>query len=119
MEQNKNLGIVIEPVIDSQNPPISIDTVLLGENPSGSVRLVGFSGNLFPIKEDTISVNGNSTQRIWVRPVCVADIGLEAVRFLEGYLLQKISSNSNELEFAEKYFPEAIKKLQEIFNKNN
>lgn len=41
----------VEPLIDSQTPPVSIDNVLLAESGTGSIRLIGFSGNAFVLKE--------------------------------------------------------------------
>lgn len=116
MEQEKNSEVVIAPLIDAHTPPVSADSVILGEASTGAIRLSCFSGDAFVIREDVISLNGTDKKRLWVRPVCVVDISPEAVKFMESYLLLRLSSNSNELQHAVDNFPDFMKKLHEKLN---
>ena len=110
--EEKNLPVIIEPIIDGHTPPVSVDTVSVGQGRTGGLRLIGYAGNIYPQREEQLTVNGEKVRRLWVRPVCVLDISEEARKFLEEYLLYSISENPQKLQSKEKYFPDVFTKLK-------
>lgn len=89
---------MFEPIIDAQNPPVAVDSVLLAEALTGSVRLSCFSGNPYIERQEKIQAQDDSKiNRMWIRPVAVIDVSYTAVRYIEGYLLQRLSNNPEEL----------------------
>lgn len=95
----QDAGTVFEPIIDAKNPPIGVDSVILAESGTGSVRASCFSGNAYVEREDIVpSQDGGMLNRKWIRPVVVVDVGYGAVNYLEGYLLYRLSNNSEELK---------------------
>ena len=113
MEQDKNLNVLIAPLIDSQNPPVGVDSVIVGESGTGAVRLTCFAGEAYVVREEEVSQNGEKLKKLWIRPICVIDMGNSAVEFLESYLLFRLSSNIKELKTAQEKFPEFMKKIYE------
>ena len=97
MEHEQKVNVEIQPIIDSHNPPVSVDNIILGESGTGVVRLACFSGNTFVEREDIEQRDGLSVKRLWIRTVSVLDIGTDAVAFMEGYLLYRLSENETEL----------------------
>lgn len=90
---------VYEPIIDAQNPPIAADSVLLAEALTGSIRVSCFSGNPYVKHQDEISAqDGSKITRMWIRPVAVIDVSYTAVRYIESYLLQRLSDNPERLK---------------------
>lgn len=91
--------MIYEPIIDAQNPPIAVDSVLLAEAITGSLRVSCFSGNAYVERQDEVaSQDGNKLTRMWIRPVSVVDIGYTAVNYIEGYLLHRLSQKQSELK---------------------
>ena len=119
MEQERKSNIIAIPLIDAKNPPVGVDSVLLGEAATGAVRLSCFAGDAFIEKEENISINGADTKRLWIRPVCVVDIAPEAVKFLESYLLYRLIENENDMQYAVKNFPDLMEKLYIVLGKRN
>ena len=119
MEQEQKANVEIQPIIDSHNPPISVDNVILGESGTGAVRLACFSGNAFVERENIEQRDGLSVKKIWIRPVSVLDIGTDAVSFIEDYLLYRLSENEAELRTVREHLPEVINKLLKSLNKIN
>ena len=72
--------VVFEPIIDSQTPPVGVDNVILGESSTGSVRISGFAGNIFALKNDKVKIDGEEFNRLWIRPVCVIDLSPNAIK---------------------------------------
>lgn len=98
MSNKKLLPSVFEPIIDAQNPPVAVDSVLLAEALTGSVRISCFSGNPYMERQEKIQAqDGSEINRMWIRPVAVIDMSYTAVRYIEGYLLQRLSNNPEEL----------------------
>ena len=56
-------------------------------------------------------MDGRNKKKLWMRPVCVLDIGNSAVRFIEHYLVYRLSENVEELRNALDSMPEATEKL--------
>lgn len=99
MSEAEHVSIVYEPIIDAQNPPIAADSVLLAESLTGSIRVSYFSGNPYVKHQDEISdKEGNKITRMWIRPVAVIDVSYAAVRYIEGYLLQRLSVNPEDMK---------------------
>ena len=99
MSNKKLLPSVFEPIIDAQNPPVAVDSVLLAEALTGSVRISCFSGNPYMERQEKIQAqDGSEKNRMWIRPVAVIDMSYTAVRYIEGYLLQRLSNNPEELK---------------------
>lgn len=99
MQNTRILPSVFEPIIDAQNAPIAVDSVLLAEALTGNVRVSCFSGNPYIERQEEIPVQDGSTiMRNWIRPVAVIDVSYTAVRYIEGYLLQRLSNNPEELK---------------------
>ena len=107
----KPANVIVVPLIDSQNPPIAADSVVLGEAATGAIRLSCFAGDAFVLKEDSVVINGTDTKRLWVRPACVVDVSPEAVKFMESYLLFRLISNPNDMQHAMDTFPDLLEKL--------
>ena len=107
----KTVNVIVVPLIDSQNPPISADSVVLGAATTGAIRLSCFAGDAFILKEDSVVIDDTETKRLWVRPACVVDVSPEAVKFMESYLLFRLISNPNDMQHAIDNFPELLEKL--------
>ena len=112
-EEEKKINMLISPVIDSKNPPVGIDSVLIGESGTGAVRLSCFAGDAYVLREDEVQQDGETVKKLWIRPVCVIDIGNSAVEYLESYLLFRSSSNGSELKVINEKYPEFMKKIYE------
>ena len=112
-EEEKKINMLISPVIDSKNPPVGIDSVLIGESGTGAVRLSCFAGDAYVLREDEVQQDGETVKKLWIRPVCVIDIGNSAVEYLESYLLFRLSSNGSELKVINEKYPEFMKKIYE------
>ena len=52
MKDNNSLLVEIQPIIDSGNPPIGVDSVILGQSGTGAVRLACFAGDAFIEREE-------------------------------------------------------------------
>ena len=113
-QEKKERNAFVEPLIDSQTPPVSIDNVLLAESGTGSIRLIGFSGNAFVLKEEKISTSDGEAVRFWVRPTSVTDLSRAAVRSMEWYLLQRLLDHPQELKEALESFPDIAEKVKAI-----
>lgn len=99
MSEAEHVSIAYEPIIDAQNPPIAADSVLLAEALTGSIRVSCFSGNPYVQHQDEIVAQDESKiTRMWIRPVAVIDVSYAAVRYIEGYLLQRLSVNPEGLK---------------------
>ena len=99
MSEAEHVSIAYEPIIDAQNPPIAADSVLLAEALTGSIRVSCFSGNPYVQHQDEIvTQDGGKIKRMWIRPVAVIDVSYAAVRYIEGYLSQRLFSNNEELK---------------------
>ena len=114
MEQDIKQSVIIEPIIDAQTPPISVDTVSIGQGSSQGLRLVGFAGSIYAQREEILAINSEEVRRLWVRPVSVIDLSADAVRFLEEYLLYNLSEKPERLNDKEKFFPGTLEKLKMI-----
>ena len=113
MGEINKMPMVYEPILDGKNPPIGVDSVMLGESGTGSIRLSCFSGNAFVEREEQmVSPDGSPLMREWVRPVCVIDISAGAVGYVEGYLLYRLSQNIDELRRILSQTPELSEKLR-------
>ena len=112
-EEEKKINMLISPVIDSENPPVGIDSILIGESGTGAVRLSCFAGDAYVLREDEVQQDGETVKKLWIRPVCVIDIGNSAVEYLESYLLFRLSSNGSELKVINEKYPEFMKKIYE------
>ena len=116
-DQQGNTQVVFETIIDSSNPPIGVDSVILAESSTGNVRVSCFSGNVFVEREEIVSVQDNENiTRKWVRPVSVLDIGYGAVSYIEGYLLHRLSENTDELRRALIKTPNLALKMREALD---
>ena len=113
MSNDKGMMVEIQPIIDSNNPPISVDSVILGQSGTGAIRLACFAGDAFIERKEIQKSEDKDVKKLWIRPVCVLDIGNEAIRFLESYLLYRLSENANDMYHVQKSLPEAMKKLYE------
>lgn len=111
MQAEKGLHVEVQPIIDSGNPPIGVDSVILGQNGTGAVRLACFAGDAFIEREEVRSSGDKDIKKLWMRLVCVLDIGNSAVRFIEHYLVYRLSENVEELRNALDSMPEATEKL--------
>lgn len=111
-QKNEERNVYVEPIIDSQNPPISIDNVMLGDPGTGALRLIGFSGNAFAVKEEEKSTPEGEFLRVWARPVCVLDFSARALKAIEGYLLFYLTEHPEDLKQAVRQFPDLTKKLR-------
>ena len=111
-QENRERNTFVEPLIDSQTPPVSIDNVLLAESGTGAIRLIGFSGNAFVLKEEKVSTPDGDAVKLWVRPTCVTDLSRAAVRSMEWYLLLRLTEYPQELKEALEQFPGIEKKLR-------
>jgi len=77
-ELRNNLPEEIHAIIDSQNPPISIDSVMLSQGPSG-IRICGLSHPLFPVRvEEVVKPDTNRVRLVWVRPSTVMDMNFDS-----------------------------------------
>ena len=111
----QDVGVVFEPIIDAQNPPIAVDSVILAESGTGSVRVSCFSGNAYVEREDIVqSQNGGTLNRKWIRPVAIIDAGSGVVHYLEGYLLYRLSNNSEELKRVLSQNPQLVAGLKAL-----
>ena len=116
MPNARILPSVFEPIIDAQNPPIAVDSVLLAEALTGNVRVSCFSGNPYIERQEEIKAqDGTTIIRNWIRPVAILDIGYAAVRYIEGYLLQRLSYNPEELKKVLSDNPQLKTQLKAIF----
>lgn len=111
MQDEKGLLVEVQPIIDSGNPPIGVDSVILGQSGTGAIRLACFAGDAFIEREEVQSSDGRDIKKLWMRPVCVLDIGSTAVRFIEHYLVYRLSENAEELRNVLDSMPEATEKL--------
>ena len=109
---------IIEPIIDSITPPTVVEAVLIGSGVSTGIRLVGFSGRLYPEREDVVEIDGQKHTRQWVRPVSVLDISSEAMKFLEEYILYSLSENEDELAQVLKTTPGLLENIRKFINKS-
>lgn len=116
-KEEKKINMLFSPVIDSENPPVGIDSVLIGESGTGAVRLSCFAGDAYVLREEEIQQDGEKVKKLWIRPVCVIDMGNSAVEYLESYLLFRLSSNTKELKIAQEKFPEFMKQIYKELNK--
>ena len=116
MGQDKKQSVIIEPIIDAQTPPITIDTVSIGQGNTAGLRLIGFAGSIYAQREEILTINTEEVRRLWVRPVCVIDISAEAVKFIEEYLLYNLSEKPERLNDTEKFFPGTLQKLKLIMD---
>ena len=117
-QELKGQKVLIEPVIDSQTPPIGVDNVILGESSTGAIRLSGFSGNIFSLRTDVLnSKEEGVARRIWARPVCVIDLNPNAVRQLDEYLAFRLSGDANTVEELLRQFPETRENLRTLIEK--
>ena len=99
MPDTMQISVLFEPIIDSHNPPIGVDSVLLGESSTGSIRVNCFSGNAYVEREEPVrGQSGEEVIRKWIRPVIVLDVGYGAVNYIEGYFLYRLSQNREELK---------------------
>lgn len=113
-QEKKEQNTFVEPLIDSQTPPVGIDNVLLAESGTGSIRLIGFSGNAFVLKEEKISTPDGDAVRFWVRPTSVIDLSRVAVRSMEWYLLQHLLDHPKELKEVLESFPDIAGKVKAV-----
>ena len=117
-QELKGQKVLIEPVIDSQTPPIGVDNVILRESSTGAIRLSGFSGNIFSLRTDVLnSKEEGVARRIWARPVCVIDLNPNAVRQLDEYLAFRLSGDANTVEELLRQFPETRENLRTLIEK--
>ena len=117
MTDNLNINVEVQPIIDSQNPPVSVDSVMLGERSAGAIRLVCFADNVYIEREEQRHKDGEETKVLWIRPVSVIDIGANAVKFAEAYLLRRLSEGMSEMQYALENFPEVMDKLYQSLKK--
>ena len=111
----QDVRVVFEPILDAQNPPIAVDSVILAEAGTGSVRVSCFSGNAYVEREDIVqSQNGGTLNRKWIRPVAIIDVGYGVVSYLEGYLLYRLSNNSEELKKVLSQNPQLVAGLKAL-----
>jgi len=111
-QKNEERNVYVEPIIDSQNPPISIDNVMLGDPGTGVLRLIGFSGNAFAVKKEEKSTPEEEFLRVWARPVCVLDLSPRALKVVERYLLSSLAEHPEDLKQTVREFPDLTKKLR-------
>ncbi len=116
-QELKGQKVLVEPVIDSQTPPIGVDNVILSESSIGAIRLIGFSGNLFSIKTDVLDLKEGKVHKIWARPVCVIDLSPNAVRQLDEYLAFRLSGDTKTVEELLRQFPETRENLRTLIEK--
>lgn len=114
MEEEPQNAVVLEPLIDSRNPPVVADNVLLALSKTGAIRVMGFSGTPFIIKEEEIDTEAGKVKRRWIRPTCVVDFSQGAVEYVEAYLLLRLSESPNDLENVLKRSPGLAEKLRSI-----
>lgn len=116
MKNDNGLLVEIQPIIDSGNPPIGVDSVILGQSSTGAVRIACFAGDAFIEREEVKNSDGRDVKKLWMRPVSVLDIGGSAVKFMEHYLLYRLSENADELREALENVPEVMTKLYTAMN---
>ena len=111
MKNDKDAIVEIQPIIDSNNPPLSVDSVILGQSSTGAIRVACFAGDAFIEREEVRSTEKGDIKKVWIRPISVLDIGTEAIRFMESYLLYRLSENPADMQHVQKILPDAVKKL--------
>ena len=106
--------VVFEPIIDSQTPPVGVDNVILGESSTGSVRISGFAGNIFALKNDKVKIDGEEFNRLWIRPVCVIDLSPNAIKEIDAFLMFRLGDNMDTVKNLLTQYPEAREKIKEL-----
>ena len=106
--------VVFEPIIDSQTPPVGVDNVILGESSTGSVRISGFAGNIFALKNDKVKIDGEEFNRLWIRPVCVIDLSPNAIKQIDAFLMFRLGDNMDTVKNLLTQYPEAREKIKEL-----
>lgn len=114
-KEEKSQSYLIEPLIDSRNPPISVDSLLLGES-GKRYRLSCFAGTPFPEKVETFDIQSENgplkLTKTWFRPVCVMDVDGGALHVLLIPLINRLAEHPEEQETFLRQFPELKEKLR-------
>lgn len=82
----------VVPILDSQNPPISIDGIMITNAPfPSSLRMCGFSGTPYPVAVE--KGEGEAPDTVWVRPTTVVDYSPEALLTLFTFISNFFDGN--------------------------
>lgn len=103
----------LEPIIDSHNPPINVDSLLLGESSDGALRLTCFGGMLFVAKEESYATPEGSSKRVWARPTCVLDLKEGPLDLLSAHLFSRLIKHPETLKYLMQQMPELKLALKE------